>query len=554
MIRALSGRASSLALAVALALAFAGCGGAADMSPPAQPIGVIPHAAVTLWVKPQPLLDGLDALHARMGGELGPVSEAWTRFEQDLSDSMAGVLPSRSTQPTLLAEWGVDAAQPMRVSIAAPEALLMAKALVQQLTAHTPQLPAVLVHGRVEFGITDRDRVMEALGVVTARIGLDKHRIGRGQRPDWIGAESLPPDVRWLGRDAQTGTWAVLRVREGRGALDVLMPPKAGLISALVAGLSRSATARPTFDAPIALQVRPAEMALLETATAAFMGLRYGQTQIGEAMADVLTACIGRWRESAEHAASIDTTLHLTDGRPALNAVAHLTPLGEAAWARAERPAPREVWGLAAWRMGWNSDSFGQVNPEWLKDTTQCVGGRFWTAGPAALPILPRVLPAFSMPMPPMLASFGWARIDGAAAAIVDAASMAGEATPVIAGVLHGFGGLPPAPLGPDAVKVERDGETLWRAIDAPVEIGHRPGQLRVGLGPDALRPVEVSAAPLAFEAVVDASALADRLSKAGQAGAEVRALAAVGRRFGQLRATVQRTNAQVRLQVHFKP
>ena len=549
MIRALSG--------FALACTLVGCGGAPDVPPPA-PIAAMPHSAVTLWVQPQNLLDGLDALHARMGGELGPVSLAWTRVESGISDAMAGMLPSRSTQPTLLAEWGVDAAQPMRVSIAAPKALVMAKALVQRLTAPDqavgPELPDVLVQGRVELGITDANRVIEALGVVTGRIGLDQHRIGRGQRPDWIGAESLPPDVRWIGRDPSTGTWAVLRVRKNRGALDVLMPPKPGLPGALVAGLSRSASARETFKSPIALQVRPAEMALLETATAAFLGLRYGQTKVGEAMAEVLTACIGRWRESAEHAASIDTTLDLTDGSPTLNAIAWLTPVGEAAWGRAERPAPRVVWGLAAWRMGWHSPSFGEVNAEWLKDTTQCVGGRLWTAGPAALPILPRVLPPHAMPMPPMLASFEWPRIDGAAAAIVDAASLEGEATPVIAGVLQGSGAVPPEPLGPDAVKVERDGETRWRAIDAPVEIGYRPGQLRVGLGPDALRDVPVSDAPVALEVLVDATGLADRLSKAGQLGAEVRALAAVGRRFGRLQATVQRSGAQVHLQVHFKP
>lgn len=546
MTRALSG--------LALAIILTACGAAPDAPPPPPPIAAIPHAAVTLWVKPQALLDGLDAVHARMGGELGPVSEAWTRAEQDLSDAMANLLPSRSTQPTLLAEWGIDAAQPMRLSVAAPKALIMAKALVQRLTAHAPDLPDVLVQGRVELGILSADRVIEALGVVTARVGLDQHRVGREQRPDWLGAAPLPPDVRWVGRDPETGTWAALRVRDRRGALDVLMPPKPGLPAALVDGLARSATARATAEAPLALQVRPAEMALLETATAAFLGLQYGQTQLGEAMADVLTACIGRWRESAEHAASIDTTLGVDDGRPTLTAIAHLTPLGEAAWARAERPAPQVVWGLAAWRMGWNSAAFGPVNPEWLKDTTQCVGGRLWTAGPAALPILPRVLPPLSMPMPSMLTSFGWSRIDGAAAAIVDAASMAGEATPIITGVLQGVGGLPAEPLGPDAVKVERDGETIWRAIDAPVELGYRVGQLRVGLGPDALRAVEVPQSAFAFEAVVDATGLAERLRDAGQAGAEVRALAAVGRRFGALRARVRRVDTQVHLQVDFNP
>ena len=369
----------------------------------------------------------------------------------------------------------------------------------------------------------------------------------------------LPPTVRWIGRDPETGTWAALRVwpREGatgaRGAFDVLLPPKPGRIAALTEALQRSAPTKAAAEIPVVLQMRPAEMALLETASAAFMGLRYGQTQIGEAVAEVLTACIGRWRESGEHAAAIVATLALDDGRPALSATAHLTPLGQAAWARSERPVPTVVWGLAAWRFGWHSASFGAVDPEWISDTTHCVGGRVWTAGLAALPILPRVLPPRSMPLPPMLVALPWTRVDAAAAAIVDVATLDGAATPVMTGVFQGEGPRPEAPDGAEMVEVQRDGETRWRAIDAPVEIGYRPGQLRVGLGPDALRSVAVPETTLAFEALIDAAALAARLKSAGEPTAEVRALAAVGERFGRLIATVRRSDATVHLQVHFK-
>lgn len=541
------------------ALLLLACGGATPTARPAD-FGALPRAAITVDVRPAALLAGLDAVQRRMGvgrSELGPLSEAWAVARQSLEDAAASMLPARASAPSLLAEWGIDGAVPIRVRIAAPQAREMGQALVEVLSGRVPETPpTVVAQLRARFGITELERVLTTLNLTAARIGLEVHRVGKGARPAWLGAEALPPALRWLARDPASGTWIALRVRDQRAALDLVVPPKTGPIAALLEGLRRSTPATGPPPEPLAIQIRPAEYTGLEAALAAHVGLHHPRPAVREASAEVLAACTTRWRTVADHAFAAELRLRLDEGRPQISARATLTPAGVAAWERATRPLPVEVGGLAAWRMGWHADAFGApLGPLWIAETASCSAGNLALAGLGALALLPRILGPRDLPQPPLLAALPWDRVDGAAVGIVDLATLEGEAVPVIAAALLGAGPRPEAPLGPDAVQLERAGEVIWRAIGgAPVEIAWRPDRVRVGLGPDALRPSGLTASGDLFAIDVDAPALAARLAAAGQVGPELRALEAVGARFGKLAVRVARDGAALRLEASLAP
>lgn len=476
-----------------------------------------------------------------MTGRLGPIATAWAKAEQALGDAVASLLPGRTSAPTLLAEWGIDATRPMRLDVAAPEASRMGRALLDVLSDRAPREPAtVVVQARWRLGVTDPDRFMQALGVLSARIGLDAHRLGSGPRPAWIGAEPLPPTVRWIARDPETGAWGCLQVVATEASFDVVVPPKPGVIDALMAGLIRAAPVTPApDDAVVQIDVAPVEVAALEVALAAHLGLSHPSAAVREASAEVLDACAARWQMIATVAHRLHARAQLDAHDISATVWADLTPAGQQTWAAAVRPLPTAVWGPAAWRIGWQAAGFGApLGPDWIGETTRCAAGHPLLAGLAAWPILPRILPPQSMPVPPLLTALPWERVDGAAAAIVDAANLEGLATPVLAGVFRGAGPAPRQPLGPDAVEVERDGEVQWRAVGgAPVQIGYRPDRIRVGLGPDAWRPAPAGPDGAFLDGVLDARRLAERLRAAGTTGPEVGALAAVGARFGTVRA-----------------
>lgn len=510
-------------------------------------------------MRPQALLDGLDAVQARMGAgesDLGPLSEAWVKARQTVADGAASLLPGRASAPTLLAEWGIESATPLRIRVAAPEAKKMGRALVDVLSGREPSDPAtVVVQLRARFGISEAPRVLKTLEVVAARVGLEIHTVGKGGRPSWLGATTLPPAVRWLARDPETGTWAALRVQDQQGAIDIVVPPKAGPIDALLDAMKRESPAAGPPPEPLAVQIRPAEFTGLEAALAAHLGLNHPKPAVREASADVLAACTGRWRAVAEHAFAAEARLTLSDGRPRITARATLTPAGVAAWTRATRPLPTAA-GLARWRVGWNTAAFGPaLGPTWIDETARCSAGHPVLAGLGALGLLPRVLPPRSLPQPPMLLALPWPTVDGGAAAIVDIDTIEGEPVPVIAAQLTGAGPKPKAPLGPDAVEVQRGDEVRWRAVGGvPVELAWRADRLRIGLGRDALRegPPSADAALLAVD--IDAPALAARLRAAGEISPEVRALAAVGARFGRFMLRVHRAGAALRLEAGFDP
>lgn len=520
--------------------------------------GALPGAAIIVDVQPAALLKGLTEVQDRMGTgktDLGPLSEAWARARQAIEDGAASLLPTRASAPSLLAEWGIDAQTPIRVRVAAPEPKRMGRALIDVLTGRDVQdPPTVVAHLRARFGIGELPRMFSTLEVVASRIGLEVHTIGKGARPAWLGAEALPPEVRWLGRDPETGTWAALRVDGARAAFDVLVPPKPGPIAALLDGLKRATPTAQASPAPLTIQVRPAEYTGLEAALAAHVGLNHPKPAVREASAEVLAACTSGWRQVSQQVFAIAGQLQIEAGRPRVEVNAALTPAAVQAWtARQQQAAPLPIWGLAAWYVGWTHAAQGD-GLDRVMQLADCAAGNLPVVGLVA-GAMPDLLTG-ALPYPPILATFDWTGgIHNAAAAIVDVAAIDGAPVPVIAAAFEGGTGPGPQPLGPDAVTVEVDGETRWRAVGGvPVEIGHRGRITRVGLGKDALRPGLTTPADVLFAADIDAPALAARLKAIDGLTPEVRALMAVGERFGTLTVRVTRDGAALRLRAGFDP
>ncbi|MEZ4471669.1 MAG: hypothetical protein R3F60_12875 [bacterium] len=504
-------------------------------------LGDLPDAALTVGLRPDALARGFEAFEGRLGLDadaLGPLGTAWRRARQGAADVL-GELAGPSPAPDLAADWGLVGAEAVQITVAAPEAAPLGRALLARLRGELDgPLPAVVVRGRATFTIADPGRLVTSLERLASRAGVATHQPGEGQRPAWLGDAGLGAEVRLVGRDPETGTWAILRIRGSRGAVDVIVPPKPGPARPALDDLAAQVPAPPPAEVALVARLDPARLAGLEAALDAHLGLRHPDATIREAAGDVLATCTARWADVADQAWQIDASLALADGLPALTVEARLTEAGTAAWRRDARPLPLpSVPAPLGWQVGWAAPD-DAPGPAWIDDTAACGAGHPVLAALAALPLLPRVLPPAALAAVEPPGGFGLARADGAAGGIVGASPGPGGAIPHLVGALRGEG-EPPADQG-EAVEV--GGELRFVTPGAvPAMLAWRPlpggrALARFGLGEGALTE-GAPEPPTADRLVVVAwpGRIAAALRGAGEAGPEVAALGALGDRIERL-------------------
>jgi hypothetical protein len=410
--------------------------------------------------------------------------------------------------------------------------------------------PAVAMRARAVARVADGQRLAAGLDGVAKRLGLAIEPRGGD---------------RWRAHDPESGARAVLRLVGEHAVLDVALPSAPGERVEAVPPDEAPWPALP--PAPISAGVRPAGLAALEAAiggSAALAGVAEREAAsalpVLIAAAEVMAACTARWSAAAGVVDEITATLDAPDGRPRLLGEARLTERGAAAWT-ATRTAPplRSLDELpvvaqaavdpAAFRAA------SGIEADWWDETSACAAGA--AAGAVVAGIWPALAERLPVPAPPG----GWtAPARGLAAALTGANAVDGAAVPALAGVWIVDAETPraTAPLGPGGEAVQPG---VWASAEGvPVvfadrAIGdHRALVMAIGggawtaieprLAPDSTAPDP--AAPL-LDIRLDPHRLASALTHAGERGAGVAALVALGERFGRWRLHVEQAGRAVR-------
>lgn len=536
-----------------------GCGGwPAD--PPPGAYGTLTGAALTVSVRADALEAGLRGFEDRIGATgLGPLGPAWARARQAVADALAD-LGGRPGPGGLAADWGLLPEATLQGALSAPEAPALGRALLKRLRGGEDEaLPPVVVHARVTAEVVSAERLLQRLEHLTTRLGLDAHRPGQGARPAWLGDAPLAADLVLVGRDEATLAVFALRIRSDFAALDVVLPPRPGPLKDALARLADQQAAPALGEGALVLRMVPAQMAGLEAALDAHLGLRHPDPAVQRAAGDVLATCTTRWAEVAALAVQIEGGLGFTEGRPQLRVEARLTPEGAERWAAAARPLP-----LAAlpspigWQVGY-APLGPTEGPAWLDETAACGAGHPLLAALAALPLLPRVLPPELLPAVHPPEGFGLEGADGAAGGVVGVTAGDDGAIPHLVGVMRGRG----APRRPVAEGSAAGGELRWVTPGkVPTLLSFRDlagagALVRFSLGAgaqDGLTEPARALGPQRLEAAADPTALARLLRTGGEAGPEVDALAALGARLGRLAASVEHEGERLVLHLAFMP
>ncbi|MEZ4435282.1 MAG: hypothetical protein R3F65_22985 [bacterium] len=532
--------------ALVAAAVVAGCGGAPAVVSPPPPPGAPAEVAVWFVVQPAALGAALDGFERRLGddpaGQLGPAGVAWARARAALADRLGDLAPAGGARDGWAA-WGIDAGAPVRLAVAAPEGPALGRALVARLQGRAMSRPAVALRARMVARVVDRRRLVAGLDAVAGRLGLAVER-GEG----------------WRARDPETGARAALRVVGDDAVLDVALPAGEAAVDPT---LPVEAPWPETPAAPIAAGVRPAGVAALEAAlgaTAAMAGVEArpaaAALPVLVAAAEVMAACTGRWSAAAGLVEAVVAAVDAPAGRPRVIGEVRLTARGEAAWAAARTTAPlASIAGLpAAGQAAVDPAAFraaGGVGGDWWDEATACA------AGAAAPAVAAGLWPAFADRLPMPTPPGGWpAPGRGFAAAITGAAAVDGAAVPALVGVRAVAADAPTVdtPLGPDADAV-RPG--LWASggavpvVFGDVTTGGRRAQV-LALGRGGWSAIEPrlgggEAGGALLDAALDPAALAAALAEAGEPGAGVAALAALGDRFGRWRLRADHAGRAVR-------
>jgi len=532
---------------------------------PEGPLGPLPAAAGEVALFPDRLGQGLHDLEDRLGTSgLGPLGPAWSRARQAALDALAE-LGGPNPAPSLAAEWGLAPGSGLQLSVSAPEASGLGRALLARLegtAGDSTELPTVVVRARVAVRLAAPAQLLAATDRVAARLGLARHQPGKGPRPIWLGDAALPADVALVAREEGTGTWVVLRIRSEYAALDVIVPTVPGPARPALDGLTDEGPAVPPEDVPLGWRLDPAQLAGLEAALDAHLGLRTADHSVQQAAGDLLATCTARWAEVAAIMWRLDGALTFAEGRPTIRLQGRLTAEGQTRWTAATRPLPLAATPLPlGWQAGWSPTPFG--GPEglsWLGEQADCGAGHPITAALAALGILPRVFPPELLPAAHPPEGYGLQAADAGAGGLVGATEGVGGAVPHLVGLLRGQGAAPRARRGSTRVA----GELRW-VTPGPLpamltwrDLGGGASLVRFGLGEGATLtlaapPAEVPSTTL-FELVADAAGLARVLKAGGEQGAEVEALAALGERLGRLQVRVERRGELLALRAEIVP
>lgn len=558
-----------------------GCAGSPPPAPPPPLPGTPPTVVAWSVIRPDALGAALDAFEARLGPDaadaLGPAGAAWARMRADLTDRLTDLAPAVD-DPDPWVGWGLDRRDPIRVALTAGDGMSLARALAGTLRAVDGGDASALIASRAGLSeaavwrlrivarVGDPERLLAGLERLSGRLGLAVLPRGPG---------------RWRARDAETGLWLWLREAGPYAVLDLARPALPGGQPPPPALGGKGWPEAPA--APLVVGLTPAALSVLDAgvgasrAFTATMDLEIGDAhRIWIASADVISHCTGIWRAGASRARAIMLGLAAPEGRPRVLGEAQLTDLGAAAWQSARRSMP--VSSLtelpAALRIGLApTDFFGRSRfdgPQWLRQAALCPAGHSIAIGAAALGVLPGLATAEMVPGPTPPDGWG-APPQGLASAIVGATAVAGEAVPILASAVAVERDLPlpTAPFGPEIAAVPGTG--VWvRAGPVPAAFGvHRPGerQLRIfGLGDGAHAALarRLIAAPgavddpeapaIVVEAHLDPHRLAEALASAGERGAGVAALRALGDRFGRWQLRVVHQDKTVRLAAESAP
>lgn len=564
--------------------------------------GPVRFSAWQVQLAPDALASGLRALDARLGVEpdaLGPLSAAWLRARAALVDLLSDLAPKGGLSADLLASWGLVPDAVLRFSLGAAGGtdagrhLLAVAAGLSEAPVTTP-----LWHARFEGRVRDAAAVETALYTLASKMRWPT--LNPRTLPAAFG-EPAPANVFWMAFAADQGLVIVARRQVDLLAID-LIAGTADLEPSTIWGWLQ-AEAGPddpvgfgdaSGGAPARFILDFGGLAALEVAlnVASTLAPRPGATpamrqSLAEAGAALTASCVDRWQRTADLAQSVrvevDPGAAVADDprRSAVVIEAHLTPEGAAAWALAARPLPLthlDGW-PAAWQLGLAGAGFPPFDSQatglagWLQ-ARGCSGGDPGTLALGAWVHLPSILAPSGLPRPepPGGDASNLDPVIGAAAAVVGMREGLGARGLGLAGVQRGTVIATTSPLGPDAqpeagggVQLQAPGQApvVWRLREgaaaqpgSPVE----PAVTILGLGqgtaddvqarlrgPTAAHPSE---SRLFAEARVDATALAAVLSEAGEAGASVAALRAVGTRLGawRLAATLTGDRVAVRL------
>lgn len=556
-------RLTPFCLSLSGAIWVVGCGATPPRSGPTQPaIEGVPDPFISVLIQPGLTLAQLRAVGERMeieGRSLGPLGAAWSRLSASLEDRLADALPQGArAQP--LEGLGLDPQQPVRITVAAPGGRRAGRWLIRRLTASEIQpgdgpWEGRIWHARVEAQLSSKRLLTEALDTLAGRLGL-QHREAVGALGGADGAKGL--FAAW---DPDSGLEITVRATaDGRVLADVWVRTGPRNVTQTQRWLAQTTPwpAGPFEAWPLSAAVYFAGLGRFETTLAA---ARAGRLPLDsaelKAIGEVVAECTIRWGRLAQGATRVDFAARAREGIPQVRARVRLTPGGAFVWRQALTPLPSGAFRAApaGYRVGLGLPAvLADVSRGWWQTHTRCGASSMPALAAAGLTWLPTLARPDTLPLPP--SPIGWPveGVDGIAAAVLGAASVEGESTPMLAGLVRGarvqLGDGPEAgaPLGDsaDTGPLSSDGNvgTWWRlggllpVTMARVERGERHFLL-FGIGGDALQsmlPTALDAADgLFLEGWLNPGELAAGLVDGGRAGPGIDALRAVGRRFGRL-------------------
>lgn len=434
----------------------------------------------------------VDALDTLLGGET-PLAVLW----QGARDGARAALAQLELAPDAgAAPWGIDRGGRFEISARAvrgADAAAAAEALRGLLTGDRPppegldlqaavdaalaDVPVAVWHARVAFPTAQPEVVLGALARVAARIGLEAHTVGAAP-PGWAESVALPHDALWVGRDPETGHVALLRADGHRASLDVVVAATPAVRPSGLVQLAAATGRAEVLESSAALTARLSPNGLddLEAGLAGHAALAAAMRLEGEGRTFLLAMslrtlgdCRGRWRAVAAATDAITIQLDAADRLPQIRAHVALTEEALRRWMAATgrsvlisgggAPTTPAGYEITLRRVPFVRDGPLREAPRsfagWTSAFEECRAGHPATAIPAALAVLPAVLPAAELPVPlPAIGSLGGEDPEAAAALLLGYEARAEGPVPHIgAAALSGIADLPrdADPLGVDA-------------------------------------------------------------------------------------------------------